>query len=98
MKVKSTWGQGRGRGWARKRIAVFRRDAYTCQTCGRVTSRPECDHIVPLAQHGTDCMENLQTLCAECHRAKTAVEANGGRPVRILGCNKQGVPFARKDW
>jgi 5-methylcytosine-specific restriction endonuclease McrA len=31
----------------------------------------EVDHIVPLSRGGTDALENLQSLCAQCHEAKT---------------------------
>jgi len=35
----------------------------------------EVDHIVPLVDGGSHDLDNLQTLCSPCHRAKTAAEA-----------------------
>jgi HNH endonuclease. len=35
------------------------------------------DHIIPKSQGGTDDDGNLQSLCAACHRAKTAREGRG---------------------
>jgi 5-methylcytosine-specific restriction protein A len=32
------------------------------------------DHIKPKAHGGTDDDDNLESLCAACHRAKTATE------------------------
>ncbi|MDM7498745.1 HNH endonuclease, partial [Escherichia coli] len=32
------------------------------------------DHIIPKAHGGTDDDSNLESLCLECHRAKTARE------------------------
>ena len=33
----------------------------------------ECDHILPVAEGGGFCtIDNLRTLCVECHKAKTA--------------------------
>lgn len=69
----------RGDAWTRIRNQVLLRDAYTCQSCGRVSADNEVDHIKPLEQggHPTD-LGNLQTLCKGpegCHTKKTAREA-----------------------
>ncbi len=75
----SGWGSGRGgRPWRRKRDAILLRDKYTCQACGVVTSELEVDHIVNVAQGGSDDDANLQALCVPWHQAKTAVEAAQG--------------------
>ena len=74
------YGAGRGgRAWRRLRWSVLVRDSFTCQACGRVfpPDRLECDHIIPLANGGTDDMGNLQTLCRPCHARKT--DADMGR-------------------
>ena len=57
------------------REKVFERDWMTCRACGRITDKPQCDHIIPLWNGGADAMSNLQTLCDQCHDAKTATEA-----------------------
>lgn len=73
------WGSGRGgRPWRRKRQAILIRDDYTCQICRQVTQALEVDHIVNVAQGGTDDDSNLQALCVPCHQAKTAQEAAQG--------------------
>lgn len=73
------WGSGRGgRPWRRKRAAVLVRDQYTCQSCGTITLDLEVDHIVNIAQGGTDDEENLQALCVPCHKLKTAEESARG--------------------
>ncbi|MAG66595.1 MAG: HNH endonuclease [Pseudomonadales bacterium] len=74
------WGSGRGgRPWRRKRDQIFLRDGYTCQHCGKVTHELELDHIVNVAQGGTDDDENLQSLCVPCHKQKTAMESQQAR-------------------
>lgn len=71
-----SWGKGRGgRPWRRKRDAVLARDKWLCQPClraGRYTQADEVDHIVSQADGGTDAFENLQAICCDCHKAKTA--------------------------
>ena len=73
------WGSGRGgRPWRRKRESILLRDKYTCQSCGLVTLDLEVDHVVNIAQGGTDDEANLQSLCVPCHKTKTAVESAVG--------------------
>jgi 5-methylcytosine-specific restriction protein A len=58
----------------RKRIRE--RDQYTCQNekCGRVVQVGQCDHIKSLDDGGSNDDSNLQLLCEECHKQKTAVD------------------------
>lgn len=56
------------------RFEVFKRDHFTCRY-GRTTPQVilEVDHIVPVAEGGTNDMENLVTACYECNRGKGAI-------------------------
>ena len=75
---KKNWGNGRGgRAWRRIKDKIHLRDGYTCQNCKRVTDKLECDHIINTAQGGTDDESNLQSLCVDCHKAKTLKESKG---------------------
>jgi 5-methylcytosine-specific restriction protein A len=68
--------------WRSLRMAVFKRDRFTCRMpgCGRIdgnTSRLVCDHVAP--HHGDETLfwepKNLQTLCKPCHDgAKQSIE------------------------
>ncbi|WP_103667602.1 HNH endonuclease [Pseudanabaena sp. BC1403] len=54
---------------------VFERDNYQCQSCQKIdltTKNLQVDHIIPLAQGGTNEFSNFQTLCAKCNREKSA--------------------------
>jgi len=80
-------GSGRGgRPWRRTREEVLKRDSYLCQCedckrLGRVRPAHEVDHVVPLAQGGTDSLSNLAAINDDCHRVKTLREsAVGHRP------------------
>ena len=48
------------------------RDGYRCLECGASNKETslEVDHIISVAQGGTDELHNLQTLCITCNRAK----------------------------
>lgn len=75
-----SWGSGRGgRPWRRKRESILIRDNYTCRVCGLTTKELEVDHIVNVAQGGTDDDGNLQAICIPCHKAKTARESAAHR-------------------
>ena len=84
--------RGYGPMWDRLRPLVLKRDNYLCQECmrqGKLT--PLCvkprdhavDHITPKARGGTDHPDNLQSLCAPCHEAKTARDEGWNRAPNI---------------
>ena len=65
---------GKPRIWQAIRRAVFARDGYRCVQCGRA-GRLECDHVKPVKIGGAlHDLANLQTLCRDCHFAKTGKE------------------------
>jgi len=49
------------------RRRVLERDGWRCQFCGS-TSGVEVHHIEHRSQSGSDCEENLITLCCQCHK------------------------------
>ena len=67
------------RGWKLTKIRerVLLRDEYTCRGCGRVSSSLEVDHVVPLHLGGSESDENRQSICVECHEAKSEREEKG---------------------
>ncbi len=52
------------------RREIFRRDRYTCQYCGRQTSRLTIDHVVPRERGGRTEWTNVVTACPECNQKK----------------------------
>ena len=58
-----------GTGYQAHRNAALRRDEYKCVVCGGTKSL-QVDHIVAVADGGSDEVDNLQTLCRECHDSK----------------------------
>lgn len=61
--------------WASLRLAVLERDGYQCSTCG-ATNDLHIHHRQERRHGGTDTMDNLQTICADCHMQTT----EWGRP------------------
>jgi len=45
-----------------------------CDRNGEVKAAREVDHVLPKADGGLDDESNLQSLCKQCHSAKTARE------------------------
>lgn len=53
---------------ALSRRAVFARDEYRCQYCGRRAD--SIDHVVPRSRGGADVWENLAAACRSCNTSK----------------------------
>lgn len=51
---------------------VLQRDNYQCRSCGKQNTETELniDHIISLAQGGSNDMSNLQVLCSRCNQKK----------------------------
>ena len=66
----------RGRGWRKIREIVLDRDGYKCVSCGKTDEDEKRDlrrslsihHIKPYRNGEDNSLENLETLCASCHR------------------------------
>ena len=70
------WPQDAHQYSTRLQRATIRNHPY-CQHCG-TTQNLETDHIIPLAEGGTNHPNNLQVLCHTCHQYKTRQEATRG--------------------
>lgn len=85
----------KGPQWQAVREIVIKRDQYLCQDCktaGRITPAEEVHHIIELTPENIYNPEialglnNLISLCRECHKARHA----GGRPVRRYKVDELG--------
>jgi 5-methylcytosine-specific restriction protein A len=71
--------------WIRLRAAFMREPAHQlcahCHARGRIELATECDHVIPFRSMDDPRRldpNNLQPLCATCHRQKTARQKAGG--------------------
>ena len=69
------WREGYPDDWDQRRKAIYKRDGYACQNCGRRggptgTAELHCHHIVPKSKGGSHHPSNLITLCWKCHNAQ----------------------------
>ncbi|MFT4149210.1 MAG: HNH endonuclease [Paracoccaceae bacterium] len=89
--------RGYGTAWDKLRLTILCRDQYLCQPCkaeGRPTPAREVDHIVSKSKGGTDDVSNLQSICTDCHRAKTqqeGAEGQGRRPRPLFSADGRPI-------
>src|SRR5262245_39236077 len=66
-----------------------------CAGCPGLVEATEVDHIIPIKRGGAKRdPNNLQSLCASCHREKTAAERYGRTWIapKNRGCDENGKP------
>ena len=72
----------------RTRFEVFKRDGFRCIYCGATPMGTplHVDHVIPVAEGGSNKPENLATACAQCNGGKAAVslEHETTAPVRMV--------------
>lgn len=62
---------GQTYGFFEERYFVFARDNYTCQCCGKSKDKIlQTHHIIYRSNGGTDRVDNLITVCTDCHTSK----------------------------
>ena len=62
--------QGKTYGYYDERYYVFERDNYTCQCCGKKNKILQTHHIIYRSNGGTNRVDNLITVCTDCHTTK----------------------------
>jgi 5-methylcytosine-specific restriction endonuclease McrA len=71
------------------RRAVFARDQWTCQYCGRAAEN--VDHVIPRSRGGMHTWENVVAACRRCNSKKE------NRLHHEAGLVLRRVPFAPRD-
>jgi 5-methylcytosine-specific restriction protein A len=93
---ESSTSRGYDYAWQKLRLAVLERDFYLCQPCkkvGRITEAKQVDHIINKAECkkrglNTDFLDNLQSICVDCHKLKTQKESGKfGEPKPVIGAD-----------
>lgn len=71
--------RGRANQERRQRLFARRPLCASCEAQGLVTVATIADHVIALADGGSDTFDNLQPLCRECSDAKTQAESMRGK-------------------
>jgi len=77
------------------RNEILERNGFTCQQCGAAAGDPDpytpgrkvrlhVDHIVPIAQGGTDDRDNLRALCSTCNQGRGNIQTPTEGTLNIL--------------
>lgn len=61
------------------RQAVFYRDGFTCQYCGKQTKQLTLDHIIPRSRNGPHVWENVVSACIPCNHTKAGLTPKEAR-------------------
>ena len=77
-------------GYANARAHALDRDSYTCQLCGKKHTHLEVHHIIWRSQDGSDELDNLITLCKDCHDAIH----DGTKMLKLRGKKKSTLRYA----
>lgn len=101
-KKNTSWGNRTvTKEYVKNREIVRLRDRGFCVRCEVLESRlvlgKDVDHHVPYSKGGSDHVLNLQLLCEQCHRGKTARESNGYQGFQ-LRYGLDGWPVSEPDW
>lgn len=85
----------RGRRWMEMRRHVLAGSplCVVCERAGFVELATEVDHIIPLAQGGSNDYANLQALCSDCHADKTRHEFGECTLARPAGLPRSKCPL-----
>lgn len=87
---KWAYQKGVNYGYANAREHALVRDKYTCQCCGKKNCRLEVHHIVFRSNGGSDTLENLITLCEDCHKAVHLGEIE----LKLIGRRRSTLRYA----
>lgn len=99
----SSHERGYGASWVKLRRVALARDCGLCVPCkkeGRLTPATEVDHVISkangkrkgMADAAIESLNNLQSICKECHTAKTQVEEGRSEPKPKKTVGSDGWP------
>lgn len=73
----------------RTRFEILKRDGFRCRYCGAtsIQSPLHVDHVIPVAEGGSDDPANLTAACAGCNLGKSDVELDDIRIASDMGAD-----------
>ncbi|WP_204106062.1 MULTISPECIES: HNH endonuclease [Spirulina sp. CCY15215] len=59
---------------AQKEVKEY--EQYQCMVCGKISQNAQGHHLIPYSEGGSADMQNMITLCLDCHRKYHRGELN----------------------
>ena len=79
-----------------QRKAVIDRQDGICKRSYCDAPAVDVDHVLPLWSGGSNANDNLEALCTDCHKQKTAAEAKARAKAKRIEARENGTRRARK--
>jgi 5-methylcytosine-specific restriction endonuclease McrA len=79
-----------------QRKAVIDRQGGVCKRSYCDAPAVDVDHVLPLWSGGTNANDNLEALCVDCHKQKTAAEAKARAKAKRIEARENGTRRPRK--
>ena len=77
------------------RRAVFYRDGFACQYCGKQTKSLTLDHVMPRSRRGPHVWQNVVSACIPCnHRKAGRTPKEAGMRLRRLAVAPRPGPYS----
>lgn len=70
--------------WQKKRLEVMHRDDFTCVACGRKDKTLNVNHLKYSGAPWDVDVAFLETLCEDCHRARTMLDKQSNNETRSI--------------
>ena len=90
--------------WDKRRLTVFKRDQWECRGCEFTPDEKNGEglhahHVTPISEGGGHSLDNLMTLCEDCHVGVHSSSQEGPKltPIEMYSCVRCDDEFPEGD-